>query len=139
MADHAEAHGALAHREHRQGDVELADGSRLFTCTKNVIDGSRTSMLLVRGLFRLDVEGRDQDFRIAVRNLTQQPMQGGPEAMTHRVTTTFEGYEQHISEFEMRPTGGPVGSVRVTIARPADRDGERFTCTAMAIVQRAAA
>jgi len=137
MTDHAEAHGALAHREHRQGDVQLADGSRLFTCTKNLLDGSRTSMLLVRGLFRLDVEGRGEDFRISVRNLTQQPMLGGPEAITNRITASFEGDEHHISEFEMRPTAGPVGSVRVTITRPADR-GERFPCTAMAIVQRRA-
>ena len=136
--DHAEAHGTLAHPEHRQGDVVLGDGARLFTCTKNVLDGSRTSMLLVKGLFRLDVLGRGEDFTISLRNISGGELEGGPsKTMQHRVATSFEGAEQHVSEFSFAPPSGPVGSVRVTISRPAQR-GERFPCTAVAIVQRRA-
>src|SRR5687767_1383083 len=132
------AHAYRFHPDHRQGDIVLADGARLFTCTKNVIDGSRTPMLLVEGLFRLDVEGSGDDVRLFLRNISGAQLSGGPEAATHRRTRSFSGVEQVVTEFPIVPSGGPVGEVRVSITRPAADRGERFPCTAIAIVTRRA-
>ena len=132
-------HDHPIHPEHRQGDVPLGDG-RLFTCTKRLRDGHRTSMLFVGGLFRVDVTGRGDEVEIRMRNLSGKPISGGvEETIEHTRALAFDGTEQIVSRFVFQPLEGPVGEVRVTIVRPAGDRGDRFPCTAMATVQRRAA
>src|SRR3712207_1895351 len=85
------AHAYTVDPEHRQGDIVLADGARLLTCTKRLYEGSRTAMIFLQGLFRLDVEGHADGVRLHVRSLTRAPMDGGPETATLRAALTFDG------------------------------------------------
>jgi hypothetical protein len=130
-------HDFRLHPEHRQGDIVLGDGARVFTCTKQLREGARTAMLLVPGLLRVDVTGRGDEFEIRTRNLTGGALSSDlGETVTHRRASSFEGVEQVVSEFSFAPAAGPVGQVRVSITRPAADRGERFPCTAIAIVSR---
>lgn len=135
--DHLHEHPI--HPEHRQGDIPLGDG-RLFTCTKRLREGHRTSMLFVAGLFRVDVTGRGEEVEIRMRNLSGKPIAGGvEETMQHSRAQAYDGTEIVMSVFTFEPLEGPVGNVRVTIVRPLRDRGERFACTAIATVQRRAA
>jgi hypothetical protein len=127
------------HPEHRQGDIVLADGSRLFTCTKNLRDGSRTPMLLLPGLFRVDVEGDGDVVRILMRDFTAGKLRGGPSDAAHATSQSFDGTEQVVSQFTVEPADGPVGAVRVMVTRPAADRGERFPCTVIGLMTRRAA
>jgi hypothetical protein len=120
---------------HGQGDLTLSDGSRLFTCTKQVLNGSRTAMLLIPKLLRIDVLSDGDSMNVLMRSFSSDPLTGGPDAMQHRRAQTFEGADQIVSEFVVEPTAGPVGSVDVMIGFPGER-GERFTCTLAATMRR---
>jgi hypothetical protein len=134
--NHADAHGTLAHSEHRQGDVALADGSRLFSCTKILRQSTRTSMLLVKGLGRIDVVSEGEAFTVLLRPLGTE-LRGGPETMHNRPAKSIEGRDEVVSDFWFEPTEGPVGRVSVSVTRPRER-GERFPCTLIAVVPRRA-
>jgi len=132
----AHEHAFVLDPEHRQGDLVLTDGARLVSCTKNVRAGTRTSMLFLRGLMRIDVLASSDEFEIALRPLTSAyTFRGGPPDATHRRTQSFEGEDHIVSDFVVDIADSPVAPVRVSISRPAER-GERFPVTAVAVVGR---
>jgi hypothetical protein len=131
----AHDHAFQLSSRHRQGDLVLSDGSRLFTCTKEVLLGSRTPMLLIPQLLRIDVLAEGTNMRVVMRSFTTHPLSGGPDGMTHRRAKSFDGADQVVTEFVVEPAGGPVGSVDVMIGWPPDL-GERFLCTMAATMRR---
>ena len=134
MAGHQ--HEDVLHPEHRQGDLPLADGSRLFTCTKRLRVDARTSVLFVRGLFRLDVIARGDSLELKLRNLSGRPLSGGPAQARTRRVESFEGEPQILSEFDLDPDTGLAGKARVSVAYAVDPVDGRVPCTAVAIVTR---
>jgi hypothetical protein len=132
--DHVHDHPI--HPGHRQGDFPGSD-SRVFTCTKVLRDGHRTSMLFVPNLFRVDVTGRGDEVEIKMRNLSGGAIAGGvQETIQHVRTSAYDGTPQVLSQFRFEPLDGPIGDVVVSILRPAEGRGERFSCSAMATLKR---
>jgi hypothetical protein len=131
----AHTHEYALTSRHGQGDLTLSDGSRLFTCTKQVLSGSRTPMLLIPKLLRIDVLSEGTSMSVLMRSFSSEPLTGGPDAMQHRRGQMFDGTDQMISEFVVEPAAGPVGSLDVMIGWPIER-GERFLCTLAATLRR---
>ena len=129
---------ALAvHPEHRQGDLLLADGARVFTCTKTVQEGARTAMLIVPHLFRLDVRSHADSFDVDVRNIGRASLRSGLRDRRERLGRAFDGTVMKIIEFAIASGAPGVGPITVTLALPSTDRGDAFPCTAMA-VQRTA-
>jgi hypothetical protein len=115
-----------------QGDLVLADGGRLLATTKVLHDGARAAMLLLPGVFRVDVHSHEDSFEILVRNLSGAALDGGLDAMRHRAATGLDGVAQKVSEFVVTPED--VGPVRVVVTLPASARTHAYTCTAIALV-----
>ena len=126
---------ALAvHPEHRQGDVLLADGARLFTCTKTLRNEARTAMLLVPYLFRLDVRSHDDSFDIRLRNLSAGRLESTLGRHAERAGVAFDGTVLKITEFDATAVDAGVGPIRISVCLPALQRGYEFPCTALAVV-----
>jgi hypothetical protein len=126
---------ALAvHPEHRQGDVLLADGARLFTCTKTLHNEARAPMLLVPHLFRLDVCSHDDSFEVKLRNLTGGRIESTLGRHVERAGVAFDGSPLKITEFTVTAVDAGIGPIVVSVCLPAIARGYEFPCTAMAII-----
>lgn len=124
----------LVHPEHRQGDVQLADGARLFTCTKTLRNDARTTMLLVPFLFRLDVRSHDDSFGIKLRNLSGGRLESTLGRHIERAAAAYDGSIMKITEFTATAVDAGVGPIALSVCLPATERVYEFPCTAMAVV-----
>ena len=124
------------HPEHRQGDVVLADGARMFTCTKMLHNEARTAMLLVPHLFRLDVRSHDDSFDIKLRNLTKGRLESTLGRHVERAAVDFDGNPLKITEFVATAPDVGVGPITISVCLPAVERVYEFPCTAIALIPR---
>lgn len=127
------------HPEHRQGDVLLGDGARLFTCTKTLRNEARTAMLVVPHLFRLDVRSHDDSFEVKIRNLGRGRIESNLGRHVERGGRAFDGSLIKITEFQATAVEAGVGPIRFTVCLPAIQRVYEFPCTVLAIVPAKAA
>ena len=125
---------ASLHPEHVQGDVVLADGARLLTCTKVLRNHARAAMLFVPGLFRLDVHSQDDSFAVDVRPLGEIRLQSSLGRHIERAGRAVDGTPLKITEFVVRAPDSDLGPIQITVSLPAVARVYEFPCTALALV-----
>jgi hypothetical protein len=130
---------SVLHPAHRQGDVELLDGDRLFTCTKTLWSGARTTMLLVPYLFRLDVRSHDDSFDLRVRNLSPGRLESTLGRHRERSARSYDGALMKITDFSVTAVDTGLGPISISVSLPAIERVYDFPCTAIAVVPHRAA
>ena len=129
----------FVHPEHRQGDIELVDGGRLFTCTKTLRNEARAAMLLVPFVFRLDVRSHDDSFDIRLRNLSRGRLESTLGQHQERAATAYDGSVMKITEFTATMADLGIGPIAFSVCLPAMERVYEFPCTAMAVIPPRAA
>jgi hypothetical protein len=123
---------------HGQLASALPDDGLAVSCHKLVEDGARTQLLLVPGLFRLDVRPVEDTLQVMTRSLHELPISWAAEALPEehlgrgyadRTEPSTLAFRLHLAEEQ--PIGG-----RVLLASTADRAAGLTHFVAHAILRR---
>jgi hypothetical protein len=133
------AAAAEAGRAHGQLASALGNGGLAVSCHKLIEDGARTQLLLVPGLFRLDVRPVEDTLQVMTRSLHALAIDWAAEELP--AENLGRGYadrsEPSTLTFRLHlPSDPPIGG-RVHIASTADRAAGLSHFVAHAIVRRA--
>jgi hypothetical protein len=132
----ANAAGAI----HGQLASALPEEGLAVSCHKLVDDGARTLLLLVPGLFRLDVRPMEDTLQVMTRSLHALPIQWRAEELPeeHLGRGYADRTEPSTLSFRLLiPEPQPIGG-HVRLASTADRAAGLTHFVAHAIVRRAA-
>jgi hypothetical protein len=133
------AAAAAAGRIHGQLASALPDEGLAVSCHKLIEDGARTLLLIVPGLFRLDVRPVEDTLQVMTRSLHALPITWAAEELPEehlgrgyadRAEPSTLAFRLHLPE--ERPIGG-----RVHLASTADRAAGLTHFVAHAILRRA--
>lgn len=133
------AAAAAAGRAHGQLASALAQGGLALSCHKLIEDGARTQLLLVPGLFRLDVRPVEDTLQVMTRSLHALAITWAAEELPAEHLGRGYADRSEPSEVTFRlhlPEDPPIGG-RVRIASTADRAAGLSHFVAHAIVRRA--
>jgi hypothetical protein len=133
------AAAGAAGRAHGQLASALPQGGLALSCHKLVEDGARTQLLLVPGLFRLDVRPVEDTLQVMTRSLHALPITWAAEELPEEHLGRGYADRSEPSELSFRlhlPEEPPIGG-RVHIASTADRAAGLSHFVAHAIVRRA--
>jgi hypothetical protein len=140
MADLLDAAAAAAvGRAHGQLASALHEGGLALSCHKLIEDGARTQLLLVPGLFRLDVLPVQDTLQVMTRSLHALEIAWAAEDLPaeHLGRGYADRSEPSVLSFRLHlPADPPIGG-RVHIASTADRAAGLSHFVAHAIVRRA--
>jgi hypothetical protein len=140
MADLLDAApAAAAGRAHGQLASALGEGGLALSCHKLIEDGARTQLLLVPGLFRLDVRPIEDTLQVMTRSLHALAITWAAEELPAEHLGRGYADRSEPSELTFRlhlPEDPPIGG-RVHIASTADRAAGLSHFVAHAIVRRA--
>jgi hypothetical protein len=131
----ANAAGAI----HGQLASALPEEGLAVSCHKLVDDGARTLVLLVPGLFRLDVRPVEDTLQVMTRSLHELPIQWRAEELPEEHLGRGYADRTEPSELSFRlllPEERPIGG-RVRLASTADRAAGLTHFVAHAILRRA--
>jgi hypothetical protein len=117
------APAALAGAAHGQLASALQEGGLALSCHKLIDDGARTQLLIVPGLFRLDVRPVEDTLQVMTRSLHELPIRWAAEELgeEHLGRGYADRTEPSTLSFRLHlPVDPPIGG-RVRIASTADR------------------